>query len=110
MTDQNLILHYFGEILNSKELTDVTIVTGDGHKIPAHKIILSARSKVFAAMFKHPMKENTEKCVAISDFTFRVVEELIRYMYTGEAPKLNEMSEDLLAAADKNCTNGSKGS
>ena len=30
-----------------------------GHEFPAHKNILSARSEVFAAMFQHPMKEQS---------------------------------------------------
>jgi len=30
-----------GNMLNTKELADVTIVTSDGHKIPAHKFVLS---------------------------------------------------------------------
>ncbi|KAL7743109.1 hypothetical protein ACLKA6_015029 [Drosophila palustris] len=79
----------------------MTIVTADGHKIPVHKIILSARSKVFAAMFRHPMKEITENCIVLYDFNSNVVAELIRFIYTGEAPNLQEMSADLLAAADK---------
>lgn len=60
-----------------------------------------ARSKVFAAMFKHPFKENRENCVDISEFSFAVVTELLQFMYTGEAPKLGDMPVDLLAAADK---------
>ncbi|KAL7743107.1 hypothetical protein ACLKA6_015029 [Drosophila palustris] len=79
----------------------MTIVTADGHKIPVHKIILSARSKVFAAMFRHPMKEITENCIVLDDFNSNVVAELIRFIYTGEAPNLQEMTADLLAAADK---------
>ncbi|XP_034484363.1 protein roadkill-like [Drosophila innubila] len=90
-----------GALLETKDFTDVTIITADGHKIPAHKNILSARSKVFAAMFKHPMKENTENCVAISDFSYDVVMKLLRFIYTGEVNNLQEMSTDLMAAADK---------
>jgi len=60
-----------------------------------------ARSKVFAAMFKHPFKENRDNCVDISEFSFAVVTELLQFMYTGEAPKLGDMPVDLLAAADK---------
>ncbi|KAL7732626.1 hypothetical protein ACLKA6_013556 [Drosophila palustris] len=89
-------------MLNTKEWADCEIVTSNGQKIPVHKNILSARSKVFAAMFKHRMQENAENCVEIKDFSFDVVSELIRFVYTGEAPNLNlEMSAELLAAADK---------
>lgn len=111
-------------LFDSKELSDVIIKTSDGHELRAHKNILSgmlniektlccmdllieilspllARSPVFAAMFKHPMLENQENIVAIDDFKHDVVAEMLRFIYTGYAPKLPEMSEDLLAAADK---------
>ncbi|KAM8708468.1 hypothetical protein ACLKA7_015443 [Drosophila subpalustris] len=90
-----------GDLLYTTELADVKIITADGKMIQAHKAILSARSKVFAAMFKHSMKENTENCVVISDFNGDVVSEMIRFIYTGEAPNLEEMNVDLLGAADK---------
>lgn len=113
-----------GNLFESKELSDVIIKTSDGHKLRAHKNILSgmlnnektlcsigllfndlspllARSPVFAAMFKHPMLENQENSVAIADFKHDVVAEMLRFIYTGYAPKLPEICEDLLAAADK---------
>lgn len=52
-------------------------------------------------MFKHPMLENQENSVAIADFKHDVVAEMLRFIYTGYAPKLPEICEDLLAAADK---------
>ncbi|KAM8717856.1 hypothetical protein ACLKA7_004540 [Drosophila subpalustris] len=90
-----------GALLETKKFADVTIVTADDHKIPAHKNILSARSKVFAAMFTHSMKENTENCVDIGDFSADVIMELLRFIYTGESPNLKEMTADLIIAADK---------
>ncbi|KAL7732922.1 hypothetical protein ACLKA6_002738 [Drosophila palustris] len=90
-----------GDLLYTEELADVKIITADGQMIPVHKAILSARSKVFAAMFKHSKKENTENCFVIIDFNGDVVSEMIRFIYTGKAPNLEEMSVDLLRAADK---------
>lgn len=62
---------------------------------------LLARSRVFSAMLKLPMKESLENIIAIEDFNQDVVAEMLRFIYTGDAPKLSEMSEDLLAVADK---------
>lgn len=62
---------------------------------------LLARSPVFSAMLKLPMKESLENIIAIEDFNQDVVAEMLRFIYTGDAPKLSEMSEDLLAVADK---------
>ena len=33
--------------------SDVTLVCGDGGRVPAHRLMLAARSDVFAAMFRH---------------------------------------------------------
>lgn len=52
-------------------------------------------------MLKLPMKESLENIIAIEDFNQDVVAEMLRFIYTGDAPKLSEMSEDLLAVADK---------
>lgn len=52
-------------------------------------------------MFKLPMKESQENIIAIDDFNNDVIAEMLRFIYTGDAPKLSEMSENLLAAADK---------
>jgi len=39
--------------------------------------------------------------VEITDIDQEVVTEMLRYIYTGKAPNLNKMADDLLAAADK---------
>lgn len=52
-------------------------------------------------MFQHSMKENTENCVVINDFSYDVVMELLRFIYTGKVNNLDEMTTDLMAAADK---------
>ncbi|GBN22892.1 TD and POZ domain-containing protein 3 [Araneus ventricosus] len=70
--------------------------------IPAHKIILSARSPVFAAMFKNPMKENLENQVDITDIDASVLQTMVFYIYTGKVSDLTITSAtDLLFAADK---------
>ncbi|XP_034482070.1 speckle-type POZ protein-like [Drosophila innubila] len=80
---------------DTKELSDVIIVTDDGTELQLHKKILSAQSTVFAEMFEH------KNSVDIKEFNFDVVSELIRFIYTGKVQKLNELSGELLAAADK---------
>ena len=39
--------------------------------------------------------------VDIPDVDHEVVQEMLRFVYTGEAPNLDKMADDLLAAADK---------
>lgn len=65
------------------------------------KFLYLARSTVFAAMFSHQMQESKENYIKIADFNGNVVEEMLRFIYTGKAPNLHELNEDLLVAADK---------
>lgn len=63
--------------------------------------LTTARSPVFAAMFEHEMEERKQNRVAITDVDHEVLKEMLRFIYTGKAPNLEKMADDLLAAADK---------
>lgn len=52
-------------------------------------------------MFEHEMEERKQNRVTISDVDHDVLKEMLRFIYTGKAPNLEKMADDLLAAADK---------
>lgn len=52
-------------------------------------------------MFEHEMEESKQNRVLISDVEHEVLKEMLRFIYTGKAPNLDKMADDLLAAADK---------
>lgn len=82
--------------------SDVTLVCG--HKeFPVHKAILSARSKVFQAMFEHKMLETERSRVEIEDIDGDIMLEILRFIYTGKAPNMDKLADALLSAADKYC-------
>lgn len=87
-------------LLMDKTYADVTLIV-DEEEIKAHRIVLMARSPVFAAMFTNAMIEKQESKVVIKDLDYEVVQETLRFIYTDKAPKLAEMASDLLVAADK---------
>ena len=90
-----------GSLLETATLSDVTLAAGN-EKFKAHKAILSARSPVFRAMFKHDgFKEQQENFVRITDHDPKVVKEMLTFIYTGEAPELKEKAHDLFCIADK---------
>lgn len=89
-----------GTLRDSERLSDVKLIAG-GYELKAHKAILSARSKVFAAMFQHPMKEKTSDSVDISDIDPEVLMAMLDFIYTGKASNLDTMVDKLLAASDK---------
>ncbi|KAK2161622.1 hypothetical protein LSH36_113g04013 [Paralvinella palmiformis] len=89
-----------GMLFERKTFSDVTLCVGC-HEFQAHKAMLAARSPVFNAMFEHEMEEKKLGRVEILDVDHEVMEEMLRFIYTGEAPNLDKMADDLLAAADK---------
>lgn len=72
-------------------------------EFPAHKVILAARSPVFAKMFEHDMQESANNRVKIDDIQPNIFKEVLTYIYTGQVPKFNgkTMVYELLYAADK---------
>ena len=68
--------------------------------IAAHKTILGARSPVFAAMFKHGMKEKEANEVEIEDMEPGVFRKMLQFIYTNDCD-VGEDAEELLIAADR---------
>lgn len=95
----------FSKMMANTECSDVTLSmdgSDDEEKnINVHKVILMARSPVFSSMFTHNMEESRTNKVVIVDVDHDVVEEMIRFLYTGTAPKLGQMAHRLFIAADK---------
>ncbi|XP_043268939.1 speckle-type POZ protein isoform X1 [Venturia canescens] len=93
------VLSNLNEKFRSNILCDVTLELGDS-KIPAHKVILAAHSKVFEAMFTNPMKEQHENDIKVIDMEVEVFKEFLNYLYTGEVTDLDKMADEILAVAD----------
>jgi len=64
-------------------------------------IILSSRSPVFKAIFTSNMKEQNMGSVEIKDMNPKVLENLLEYIYTCNAPNIQTLAKELLAAAKK---------
>lgn len=88
------------QLYDSSAFSDVTLVVAD-KQFHVHKAVLAARSCVFNAMFEHDMEESKQNRVEIQDCDQEVVTEMLRFIYTGKAPNLSRMADELLAAADK---------
>ena len=90
----------FGQLFEDQKLCDVILLV-KGTELKAHKAILAARSPVFAAMFEHDMEEKCDGKVKICDFDADIIEEMLRFIYTGKTFNFDKMAEGLLRAADK---------
>lgn len=87
-------------MLTSPKFTDVVLVFGE-RELKAHKAMLVAQSSVFEAMFHSDMRESSENRVDIDDLDYEVADQMLQFIYTDKAPKLELMADRLLKAADK---------
>lgn len=92
----------FEKLLSDEKFSDVKLIIGD-KELNVHKNVLAARSRVFAAMFDHPMKEQQENKVEIEDIDYDVMQQILHFIYTGKVnvEKAIPLYSDLLIAADK---------
>ena len=81
-------------------MSDFCLIVGE-KELKVHKIILGARSPYFKAMFSSENEENRKNLVEITDFELEVIEALLKFLYTGKIPEMNEeFVRDLLRATD----------
>lgn len=95
------IINDYVKFFKNKQKNDITFIVGD-KKIQANKLILSARSDVFATMFNAEMLEKKTGQVPIEDIEPAVFQLLIDFIYYGilESNDPIELLE-LIMAADK---------
>ena len=90
----------YAKYFKNKDMSDV-ILNVDDVAYHAHKLILSARSPVFAAMFKHEMMENRNHVVDIPEIKSNVFEIVLQYIYTGKVDGVQQLADEILSVADQ---------
>lgn len=70
------------QYVEKRQLCDVTIVVGT-KRIPAHRLVLSAASDYFAAMFMNDVKEATMEEIRMKDVDPDAMVAIVNYAYTG---------------------------
>jgi len=83
----------------SKDYSDV-IIRCDDKVYDCHKNILALRSQVFKTMLESNMKEKMTGDIEIKNMDHEVLEDLLKYIYSGVAPNIDSHSQELFAAAD----------
>ncbi|XP_075692842.1 kelch-like protein 4 [Rhinoderma darwinii] len=84
--------------LQQKQLCDVLLIAGN-YKIPAHRLVLSAVSDYFAAMFTNDVREAKEEEIKMEGVDPDALKALVHYAYTGILELKEDTIESLLAAA-----------
>lgn len=86
--------------LQAEKLCDVTLIAGsNGKRVLAHRLVLSAASEYFSAMFTGNLRESGESEVTLTDVNGDVLQGLVNYCYTGTIEIREDNVETLLATA-----------
>ncbi|XP_045851365.1 kelch-like protein 4 isoform X2 [Meles meles] len=91
-------LHRMENYLKEKQLCDVLLIAGH-LRIPAHRLVLSAVSDYFAAMFTNDVLEAKQEEVRMEGVDPNALNSLVQYAYTGVLQLKEDTIENLLAAA-----------
>ncbi|XP_047538964.1 speckle-type POZ protein-like [Vanessa atalanta] len=89
----------FENLLNNGLFSDITMKSAEGNEYKVHKAVLASRSVVLKAHFEH----NTTEChtnIVESSLESEVLTEVLTFIYSDKAPRVDDMPEKLLAAAD----------
>lgn len=89
----------FENLLNNGLFSDVTMKSAEEVEYKVHKAVLASRSAVLKAHFEH----NTTECftnIVESPLESEVLREVLTFIYSDKAPRVDEIPEKLLAAAD----------
>ena len=90
------------DILRANErFCDVTI-TVKGKEFKTHKVVLAAASPFFLTLLTSDMRESNEQLIRIKleEATASVMEDVLKYVYTGNVSVTDESAHDLFATAD----------
>ena len=97
----------FKKLKNEQRLSDVTLATGDGHHIYAHKIVLSVGSDFFEDMF---VKSNNPHLMIYFKGISRIeLENIIAFLYNGEVSISQEELQTFLNTAQELKVKGLQG-
>ncbi|XP_059483530.1 kelch-like protein 5 [Neocloeon triangulifer] len=84
--------------LQNQQLTDVVLCVGE-RRISAHRLVLSACSEYFAAMFSSGLRESFQTEIELQDIDPDCLQELVHYCYTGCLDLKEETVELMLATS-----------
>ncbi|XP_059084127.1 zinc finger and BTB domain-containing protein 14-like [Tigriopus californicus] len=86
----------FTTLLESESLSDVTLVCSDG-SIKSHRLLLASCSNYFLRVF---LETPTKKpMIVVPEITTETMKHLLAFIYTGEVRVVEEVLENLIAAA-----------
>lgn len=92
------LLDKMESLRQDRHLCDVTLKVGS-REIRAHRLVLSACSQYFCAMFTNHMLESKQDYVKLTDLEEKTVEDIVSFAYTGQISIREDNVQPLLKAA-----------
>ena len=84
----------------NQELSDVEVVV-EGHRFPAHRVVLAAGSPHFRAMFTRTFSESSQSEVELHEMPADGFQGVLTFLYSGEIALVDSNAEPVLLAADR---------
>ncbi|XP_078703748.1 kelch repeat and BTB domain-containing protein 2-like isoform X5 [Branchiostoma floridae x Branchiostoma belcheri] len=96
---QHGFLGAVGDLQKEGELQDVVLEV-EGRRFPCHRLVLSAASPYFRAMFTSDMAESRQNTVVLQGLDADMFEEILSYIYSGTLHVSLDRVQPLYQAAD----------
>ena len=95
------LIERLNNLRRNESFCDVTVAV-KGKEFKAHKVVLAAASPFFLILLESDMRESNEQLIRIEleEATASVVEDVLKYIYTGNVSITEESAHNLIAAAD----------
>lgn len=93
------LIRHFKMLFNTKEFSDVTLISRDGKKFRAHKMILSSESEFFNTVFTCNFKDSNNAEYNLNEIDSRTLEHVLHHIY-GIQNEWNELPNDTTILCD----------
>ena len=80
---QSNAIDILGRMKHMEELCDVTLLSKDGERILAHKVVLASASKIFRKMFE-TYKEDKDQVISMRGVHSNFINSMVNLIYNGE--------------------------
>ena len=89
----------FQELRSDQELFDVTLATGDGRQVEAHRVVLAACSGFFRHLLRH--YRHPHPLVYLKGVKFSEILSVLTFMYHGEVSVAQDQLGSFLSVAEE---------
>ena len=89
----------FQEFRDEGDFVDVTLVSGDGKQLKAHRIVLASASNLFYNILN--TNKHSHPLIFMKGFKSNALDSILDYVYHGETQVAQENIEDFLAASQE---------